>query len=56
MSIKVNQQKDIILVANAYVFFTLNLSPIKNFNSSLTGTYTGSMLVPHFGLNANITR
>ncbi|MDD2634723.1 MAG: TonB-dependent receptor [Bacteroidales bacterium] len=32
-----------------YGFFTLNYSPVKNFNAAATGTYTGKMLVPYFG-------
>lgn len=31
-----------------YGYFTLTLEPIKRFTLSATGSYTGSMLVPHF--------
>jgi outer membrane receptor for ferrienterochelin and colicins len=30
-----------------YGYFTANLIPARNFQTSLSGTYTGSMLVPH---------
>lgn len=31
-----------------YGYFTLSTSPLKNFDASLSGTYTGRMLVPHY--------
>ena len=31
-----------------YGYFTLATSPFKNFDFSLSGTYTGEMLVPHY--------
>ncbi len=31
-----------------YAYATLNLNPVKPFNFSLSGTYTGTMIVPHF--------
>ena len=31
-----------------YGYFTLTTRPVKNFNVSLSGTYTGSMIVPHY--------
>lgn len=31
-----------------YGYFTLTSTPLKRFNLSLTGTYTGSMIVPHY--------
>ncbi|MFC2124184.1 TonB-dependent receptor domain-containing protein [Bacteroidota bacterium] len=34
-----------------YGFFTLDYHGIKNWDLSLTGTYAGSMYVPHYGLN-----
>ena len=50
-----NLSKEFMRSPDTYGFFTLNLSPIKNLTSSITGTYTGTMLVPHFGLDANTT-
>lgn len=32
---------------DVYGYFTLRYTPVKSFSASLTGTYTGSMLVPH---------
>ncbi len=32
---------------DVYGFFVATLTPAKRFNTSLSGTYTGSMLVPH---------
>ncbi|MGQ8337313.1 TonB-dependent receptor [Sunxiuqinia sp. A32] len=34
---------------NSYGYFSLNYSPTIRFNVSLTGNYTGEMLVPYFG-------
>ena len=31
-----------------YGYFTLATSPFKNFDLSLSGTYTGEMVVPHY--------
>ncbi|MBR2638925.1 MAG: TonB-dependent receptor [Bacteroidaceae bacterium] len=31
-----------------YGYFTLSSQPLKNFNISLSGTYTGEMIVPHY--------
>ena len=31
-----------------YGYFTLSTEPLTNFNISLSGTYTGSMIVPHY--------
>ena len=31
-----------------YGYFTFTSEPVKNFDFSLSGTYTGSMLVPHY--------
>jgi outer membrane receptor for ferrienterochelin and colicins len=36
---------------NRYGFTTLNWKPVKQLNISLAFNYTGSMYVPHFGLN-----
>ena len=34
---------------DTYGFFTLNFDPDGMFGASVTGTYTGSMLIPYFG-------
>ena len=31
-----------------YGYFTFTSEPVKNFDFSLSGTYTGSMIVPHY--------
>lgn len=33
---------------NYYGYFTFTSAPVKNFDFSLSGTYTGSMIVPHY--------
>ena len=33
---------------NYYGYFTFTSEPVKNFDFSLSGTYTGSMIVPHY--------
>lgn len=37
-----------------YGFFTMDWEFARNFGVSLTGNYTGKMLVPYFGLNAPV--
>lgn len=39
--------KEILRTPDRYGYFTLFTSPFKNFSTSLSGTYTGSMYVPH---------
>ena len=34
---------------NDYGYYMLDINPMKRINLSLSGTYTGGMLVPHFG-------
>jgi outer membrane receptor for ferrienterochelin and colicins len=34
---------------NNYGYYMLDINPLKRINLSFSGTYTGSMLVPHFG-------
>ena len=31
-----------------YGYFTFSSAPVKNFDFSLSGTYTGKMIVPHY--------
>lgn len=33
---------------DCYGYFTFTSAPLKNFDFSVSGVYTGSMLVPHF--------
>ena len=49
--------KHIMRTPSVYGYMTLNLNPIKPLNISLTGTYTGSMYVPHavkWGQNSGV--
>lgn len=39
--------RDMLRSPNQYGYFTLFASPFKHFSTSLSGTYTGSMYVPH---------
>ena len=41
--------KEYLRTPNNYGFYTLEISPIKRFSISLSGIYTGNMLVPHYG-------
>ncbi len=41
-------QKKMFRAPDRYGYLTINYHVIKNFNISLSGTYTGSMLVQHF--------
>ena len=41
-------QKKMFRSPNTYGYFTTTYNPIKNLSASLTGTYTGKMLVQHF--------
>ncbi len=47
-----NVSKSFIRTPNSYGFLVSNIKFTKKFETSITGTYTGSMLIPHFGLNA----
>ena len=40
---------DYLRTPNQYGYYTLNISPIDQLSISLSGVYTGGMLVPHFG-------
>lgn len=39
--------REILRSPNHYGYFTIFASPVKKFSTSLSGTYTGSMYVPH---------
>ena len=40
-------EKKMFRTPNTYGYFTATLTPLKHFTASLSGTYTGSMLVQH---------
>lgn len=40
--------KNMVRTPNYYGYFTLTSAPLKNFDVSLSGIYTGKMYVPHF--------
>ncbi|WP_321369108.1 TonB-dependent receptor [uncultured Draconibacterium sp.] len=42
--------KDYLRTPEAYGYYTITWTPISKFSASLAGVYTGSMLVPHYGL------
>ncbi|MCA1758378.1 MAG: TonB-dependent receptor, partial [Bacteroidales bacterium] len=46
--------KDYLRTPNAYGYFTLTWTPTEKFKTSLSGIYTGKMLVPHYGLAGNV--
>ena len=44
---RVKTEKKMFRTPNIYSYFTASLNPIKKLTASLSGTYTGSMLVQH---------
>lgn len=40
-------EKKMLRTPNTYGYFTATVTPVQRFNISLSGTYTGHMLVPH---------
>ncbi len=44
---KVEATREMMRTPNSYAYFVATLTPIKKFAVSLSGNYTGSMLVPH---------
>ncbi|RIJ49432.1 TonB-dependent receptor [Maribellus luteus] len=42
--------KDYLRTPESYGYYTLSWTPGQRFSASLSGVYTGSMLVPHYGL------
>ena len=42
--------KDYLRTPDVYGYYTLSWTPGDRFSASLSGVYTGSMLVPHYGL------
>lgn len=47
---KGNESKEFMRTPNAYGYATLDFHPLEAFSTVLTLNYTGSMYVPHFGL------
>lgn len=50
--------REILRTPSTYGYFTIGLNPVKPLNISLTGTFTGSMYVPHvlkWGQNSGVT-
>ncbi|MGE0019783.1 MAG: TonB-dependent receptor [Draconibacterium sp.] len=45
--------KDYLRTPNSYGYYTLTWSPDEKFKTVLSGVYTGSMLVPHYGVPGN---
>lgn len=41
---------DYLRTPEAYGYYTLTLTPGNRFSASLSGVYTGTMLIPHYGL------
>ncbi|KAF0236543.1 MAG: iron complex outermembrane recepter [Prolixibacteraceae bacterium] len=42
--------KDYLRSPNSYGYYTLTWTPTQKFKTTLSGIYTGSMLVPHYGV------
>ncbi|MCY1720590.1 TonB-dependent receptor [Prolixibacteraceae bacterium Z1-6] len=42
--------KDYLRTPEAYGYYTLSWTPMQRFSAALSGVYTGTMLVPHYGL------
>lgn len=45
--------KDYLRTPESYGYYTLSWTPAQRFSASLSGVYTGSMLVPHYGLTGD---
>ena len=43
-------EKDYLRSPEAYGYYTITWTPVQKFSAALSGIYTGSMLVPHYGL------
>jgi outer membrane receptor for ferrienterochelin and colicins len=41
--------RDYLRTPNDYAYYTMDINPFERINLSLSGVYTGSMLVPHYG-------
>ncbi len=47
-------ETEFLRTPNLYGYYTLTWTPSENFKTILSGIYTGSMLVPHYGVPGNI--
>lgn len=45
--------KDYLRTPNSYGYFTVTWTPVDKFKASLSGIYTGTMLIPHYGLEGD---
>jgi outer membrane receptor for ferrienterochelin and colicins len=45
--------KDYLRSPDSYGYYTISFTPEKPFVASLSGVYTGTMLIPHYGLPGN---
>jgi len=43
-------EKDYLRTPEAYGYYTITWTPTQRLSASLSGIYTGSMLIPHYGL------
>jgi len=43
-------EKDYLRTPEAYGYYTVTWTPTQRFSAALSGVYTGSMLIPHYGL------
>lgn len=46
-------EKQFLRTPNSYGYYTLTWTPTEKFKTTLSGIYTGSMLVPHYGVPGN---
>jgi outer membrane receptor for ferrienterochelin and colicins len=56
---RVEPTRQMLRTPNTYAYFVATWHPFRNFSTSLSGTYTGSMLVPHlkgFGIPGRVHR
>lgn len=44
---QVEATREMMRTPNSYAYFVATYTPVKNFSATLSGNYTGSMLVPH---------
>jgi outer membrane receptor for ferrienterochelin and colicins len=45
--------KDYLRTPDTYGYYTISWTPNQRFSAALSGVYTGSMLVPHYGLSGD---
>ncbi|HPE77814.1 MAG TPA: TonB-dependent receptor, partial [Draconibacterium sp.] len=46
-------EKQFLRTPNSYGYYTLTWTPTEKFKTTLSGIYTGTMLVPHYGVPGN---